>query len=573
MGSSRGARDRAAKACLALAAAAASVTLATVVDAPRAEAAPPVSMEVVFRYTGAVQSWVVPDGITRVTIDAFGAEGGGSPSWLVLPPIRGGLGGYTRAAIRVTPGQTLWIFVGGKGKDGVTAGGSNPPPDQSQGGFNGGGTGGIPLAISSGSGGGGGGGASDVRIGGVDVSNRVVVAGGGGGSSSRLNVPCGLSRGGSGGGLIGANGIAATDDCIGGVGGNQDGTTGSGLFGFGGTGSRPFEDQCGGGGGGGGYWGGGGGFLCAGGGGGSGFGPSWASSERDRRAGDGAVVLTADNAPVITLVKHVVNGAAGGTATDRDWVLHAVGPPPVPTPPFPPNPTSILGRTGDPEVTQRPVDPGTYSLSEAFGPFGYAASSWFCRGAPFSGDQVTLDWGDQVTCDITNTAIAPTLTLVKDVENGDTGAFKTPQDWTLSAEGPRLISGPSGSPAVTNVTVAAGTYTLHESGPRGYTASNWSCVGATVTGNQLVLPLGFNATCTITNTAVAPRLTLVKQVDNGSSGGTATPDQWTLTAAGPVTLTGTTGDAIGHRRGGAGRHVHAVGVRRPPELWNDRVPV
>ncbi len=239
MGSSRGVRDRAAKACLALVAAAASVTLATVVDAPRAEAAPPVSMEVVFRYTGAAQSWVVPDGITRVTIDAFGAEGGGSPSWQVLPAIRGGLGGYTRAAIGVTPGQTLWIFVGGKGKDGATHGrDSNPPADESQGGFNGGATGGIPLSTLSGAGGGGGGGASDVRIGGVDVSNRVVVAGGGGGSASKLYVPCGLSHGGSGGGLTGANGIAATDDCIGGTGGNQDGTSGSRLFGFGGGGSE-----------------------------------------------------------------------------------------------------------------------------------------------------------------------------------------------------------------------------------------------------------------------------------------------------------------------------------------------
>ena len=47
---------------------------------------------------------------------------------------------------------------------------------------------------------------------------------------------------------------------------------------------------------------------------------------------------------------------------------------------------------------------------------------------------------------------------------------------------------------------------------------------------------GANVTCRITNTAVAPQLTLVKQVDNGSTGATATPANWTLAAAGPTPL-------------------------------------
>ena len=48
------------------------------------------------------------------------------------------------------------------------------------------------------------------------------------------------------------------------------------------------------------------------------------------------------------------------------------------------------------------------------------------------------------------------------------------------------------------------------------------------------MPNGGNVTCTITNTAPAARLTLVKTVTN-DSGGTAVPANWTLTAAGPTT--------------------------------------
>ena len=65
--------------------------------------------------------------------------------------------------------------------------------------------------------------------------------------------------------------------------------------------------------------------------------------------------------------------------------------------------------------------------------------------------------GGDVTCTIINTAIAPWLTLVKQVENGTTGGTATPLDWTLSATGPTTISGQSGTLPVTNAAVRAGT--------------------------------------------------------------------------------------------------------------------
>jgi hypothetical protein len=510
---------------------------ATPVAAPAAGAAPPIS--VTFHHTGAVQTWTVPAGVFRASFDVYGAQGGGNDIFGV-PVIAGGKGGRAIAKIRVTPGEVIYIFVGGKGHDGGTTRGA-PPPEHSRGGFNGGGNGGFsPENHNLASGGGGGGGASDIRVGGTHVANRVIVAGGGGGSSEKLYVPCGVSHGGGGGGLNGGSGVAADDGCIGGTGGDQlaggggcprCGPSGSGILGFGGRGERPPARNPGGGGGGGGYYGGGGGPLGGGGGGGSGFGPRDTTFTTGQHPGDGLVVVTGgDDPPQLTLVTHADNGHAGGTATDRSWVLQAAGP------------TSIAGRTRDPAITQAQVEPGTYRLSEGFGPAGYSASNWFCRGTTIAGDVITLHDGDRVRCDITNTAIAPTITLVKHVSVGDTGAHKTPQDWTLSAEGPRLVSGRSGSPEVTGVPVAAGTYTLRETGPRGYTASAWHCVGGVVTGQQLVLAVGDRATCTITNTAVAPRLTLVKQVDNGA-GGTAGPGAWTLRAAGPVTISGQTGSA------------------------------
>ena len=112
-----------------------------------------------FSYTGFEQTWEVPAGVTQVTIEAFGAQGGAAAN-LVGDP--GGNGGAVTATISVTAGPLLAIFVGGAGGQGPAAG------------FNGGGDGGDGVV-----GGGGGGGASDVRQNGI----RVVVAGGGGGRS------------------------------------------------------------------------------------------------------------------------------------------------------------------------------------------------------------------------------------------------------------------------------------------------------------------------------------------------------------------------------------------------------
>lgn len=243
---------------------------------------------------GTVQTWVVPAGVTQVTVTAQGAQGGGG---------LGGLGGQARSKLTVTPGETLWLYVGG---DGGVLQTDNPP---GPGGFNGGGYGYF----------GSGGGASDVRHGADDLDHRVLVAGGGG---AGWQGGVGGAGGGASGG-DGTNGDVSSDELGTWYGGGGTGGTATGG-GAGGSGPivYPGISYAGGGGswgtgatnvgpgGGGGLWGGGGGGLCissihcggsyGGAGGGSAFVPGGcatptdptASCTRGVRSGHGSITLT-----------------------------------------------------------------------------------------------------------------------------------------------------------------------------------------------------------------------------------------------------------------------------------------
>ena len=84
------------------------------------------------------------------------------------------------------------------------------------------------------------------------------------------------------------------------------------------------------------------------------------------------------------------------------------------------------------------------------------------------------------------------LTLVKEVIN-DNGGTAVASDWTLTAAGYDPVS------------PDAGTYDLSESGPSGYSASDWVCVGGNQTDADTVnVGLGDDVTCTITNTFTPP---------------------------------------------------------------------
>jgi hypothetical protein len=95
-----------------------------------------------------------------------------------------------------------------------------------------------------------------------------------------------------------------------------------------------------------------------------------------------------------------------------------------------------------------------------------------------------------------NPSIVTRLTLVKVVSNTH-GGTALPSAWTLTASGPTPLTGPG---TVTG-TVDPGTYVLGESsGPSGYTAGVWVCVGGTQVGSQVTIAEGETVVCTIINT-------------------------------------------------------------------------
>lgn len=232
-----------------------------------------------FDYTGAVQTFTVPQGCTKLIVDCVGAAGGGGINY-GSSLVAGGKGGRVQCKLSVTEGQTLNIYVGGKGINGkiLSANGL----EIHDGGYNGGGKGGSMyvkvLSNVTAFGGGSGGGASDIRINGTSLNNRIIVAGAGGGTIADSTY-----KGGDGGGLIGMNGYPSSSSSYTNPTGGTQSSGGSGAkkklvsstvqgengtLGVGGNGCSTSAEMIGSGAGGG-YYGGGGGCTSGGAGGSS----------------------------------------------------------------------------------------------------------------------------------------------------------------------------------------------------------------------------------------------------------------------------------------------------------------
>ncbi|MBI5645109.1 hypothetical protein HY970_03355, partial [Candidatus Kaiserbacteria bacterium] len=166
------------------------------------------------------------------------------------------------------------------------------------------------------------------------------------------------------------------------------------------------------------------------------------------------------------------------------------------------------------------LEAGTYDLSES-NLEGYDASDWSCDGGSLSGNEITLELGQTVTCTITNDDIAPTLKLVKEVVT-DNGGDAVPADWTLTAEGNEGFSD-TGDSTTFHTVLANEAYNLTEDATdpesdatEGYEAGDWSCDGGTLTEGELTLDVGENVTCTITNNDQPGTLVIVKKTDDES---------------------------------------------------------
>jgi uncharacterized repeat protein (TIGR01451 family) len=222
-----------------------------VIDGSDATAA---TVQLVFTYTGADQAFVVPPGVTAVSIQAWGAGGGGTNVGSTAAAA-----GFAGGTLAVVPGETLTVVVGGGGQFRsllVTYGG--------------GGAGGNDSSASN-IDGASGGGRSAVRRGGADA----ITAGGGGGSAGGTATNAGtafaVNSAGAGGGAAG-QAVAASGCTTGPASGGTQTAGGAGGLGAGGRSGAPGGQYVGGaggvststnagagGGGGGGWFGGGGG--------------------------------------------------------------------------------------------------------------------------------------------------------------------------------------------------------------------------------------------------------------------------------------------------------------------------
>lgn len=232
-----------------------------------------------------------------------------------------------------------------------------------------------------------------------------------------------------------------------------------------------------------------------------------------------------DVAPKLTLVKTVVNNN-GGVAVSTDWTLSA-------NTPGGPN---ISGVTGTPAVSGQNVKAGVaYTLSES-AIAGYDLASLSCTGyagTTVGSPTVTLKPGDNVTCTFTNDDLPGRLTLVKVVDSSN-GGTAAPGDWDQKLTAKRGSDATLAFDHNETKDVPAGVYTLDEIDQiTGYEWTNLVCsTGQTSLANRTVtVANGQNVTCTFTNRAIKPTLTLIKIVDNQNGTGSATPDLWTLTAA------------------------------------------
>ena len=221
-------------------------------------------------------------------------------------------------------------------------------------------------------------------------------------------------------------------------------------------------------------------------------------------------VTNNDEPATLHVIKHVVNDN-GGTAVAGNWTL------------------SVNGGNASPSSFAGAESPGTtvtldanasFTVGESGGPSGYTLTkSGDCTGP--------LAPGANATCTLTNDDQAATLHVIKHVIT-DNGGTAVAGDWTISVSGgnasPSSFAGAE-SPGTTVTVNGGASFTVSESGgPSGYSLTkSGNCTGP--------IPLGGEATCTLTNNDIPAHLIVIKHVIN-DNGGHASASNFTMTING-----------------------------------------
>jgi hypothetical protein len=177
-------------------------------------------------------------------------------------------------------------------------------------------------------------------------------------------------------------------------------------------------------------------------------------------AGENAVcTITNHRKPKLTVIKHVINDN-GGQADASAWSIHVKS-----------DGSEVAGSPKDGSEAGDTYDlaPGTYKVSETGGPTGYGFDGF--SGACNSSGYVTLAYGDNVTCTLTNNDQPGTIVIIKNA-TPQNGVFTFTTGGSTSGPGTSWPTSPTNNFTLTGSTVNdgnqksfkvdAGDYTVKE---------------------------------------------------------------------------------------------------------------
>lgn|GEM_PF-6595287 len=218
----------------------------------------------------------------------------------------------------------------------------------------------------------------------------------------------------------------------------------------------------------------------------------------------------------LTLVKKVI-----GEAAAESWTLKATGP------------TALAGSSGSDSVTEAPVSPGDYTLSESGGTPGYQLTNIDCGSShPVSvAHGVSIAAGDKVTCTFTNTAeVALTVTKTwivngEEYANGEqpVGTAQLSVDGAEKEFGTEINGYLVGDDVVVEETVS-------DLPDLCSVLTSIDGVEADQATHTMTVSPDPNVVEVVNTVDCVQQLTLVKELDNDDFSGTSKVSDWTLAA-------------------------------------------